>query len=201
MKKRQALFVIGIPGTGKTTVTNELRKWAALNIEVGPIEDRTIPLVPFEEYQSKISGVWRFIGVFPSLLNLKNQHYAQGTDKLSMGVQPKFLEFAEQQKANLYIEGDRLGNISVMRELIRLGYQVQIVVLGAENARLQKRYVKRGSTQKESFLKGRVTKVRNVMRWAENQPGTTIQLFPNNTLADLAGVVNHLRMRLLKEAP
>lgn len=91
----------------------------------------------------------------------------QGTDKLSMAVQPDAINFIKNKAklfpgANLFFEGDRLFTLSFL-EVCRKSEDLKVFVLQADSAMLNRRYELRGGSQAESFLTGRRTKIMNIL--------------------------------------
>lgn len=134
-----ALYVIGEPGVGKSTFVKRLTDGL-------PHEDGTSPFA-FRRYDC---GVWE--------LGARRPDYP-GTDALGMSVQPIVEQFLEGMKpAFLLAEGDRLANAKFFDFLLRIGYNLHVVILrGSEVAAVQRKL--RGSNQDPVWLKGRQTKV------------------------------------------
>ncbi len=115
-----------------------------------------------------------------------------GTDKLSMAVQPVALEFVNKAHKKwkgytIIFEGDRLFNKKFLKALM-LKHDVAIIVLEVEDDILHKRHKKRkGDTQTEKFLKGRKTKVRNIVG------GFPVIIREHNDKADTPHVVKLLK--------
>jgi len=143
---KKLIAVIGIPGTGKTTIMREWMKSRAWQ------PDRPIDLV-----DSHVCGNIRVIGKYE-----EGETFA-GTDRLSMAVQPKFLEFLQQDREEIVVfEGDRLTSNKVFKEAQRNGWELTIIHVTTSNTERERRYKERGSEQDEKFIQGRVTKVGNV---------------------------------------
>jgi AAA15 family ATPase/GTPase len=95
------------------------------------------------------------------------QHVFSGTDRLSMAVQPHAVEFLEgfdqlYPGFSVFFEGDRLGNISFLKKCKELG-ELKVFVLKASEEEKAKRHKIRQDNQSEKFLKGRVTKITNII--------------------------------------
>lgn len=91
----------------------------------------------------------------------------QGTDKLSMAVQPDAINFLKDRAklfpgSNVFFEGDRLFTLSFL-EACRKTDDLKVFVLQADSAMLNRRYELRGGSQAESFLAGRRTKIMNIL--------------------------------------
>lgn len=182
---KKAIFLVGAPGTGKTT--------AAVKImcrfhpsKYNRTENSQVKLLPYVEFSGRHS-TWRVLGRFDGL------GYAQGTDRLSMGVQPHFEAFVRTQSANLLIEGDRLANAKSLEACLGWGYRVSVVELRADARTRQVRYTQRGSEQSESFIKGRLTKIRNLrLNMAGDHPNFRWTHLNNNDEEDAQSVHKHL---------
>lgn len=186
---KKALLIIGVPGTGKTTLTRKImQELEATGWAHKPTPEK-VKYLPFKEYvidtkESRVSC--RFLGVFSD----NPTTYAEGTDKLSMGVQPFFEVWVGINSSHLVIEGDRLANVKTLEALLKNRYEVHVMVLDANENTLQARYKKRGSNQSETFLKGRATKVDNLRRAAMSL-GLTVSRDMNSNLTHQENLVHN----------
>ena len=143
---KKLIAIIGPPGTGKTTLVRELMKLFEWEY------DKPIDLV-----DSYVSGKIRLVGRYE-----EGEVFA-GTDRLSMAVQPKFLEYIKDNDDEVVIfEGDRLTSVTLFEEVSKHNYDLQIYSLKVSDETLKQRYADRGSDQSEKFIRGRKTKVANV---------------------------------------
>jgi len=161
----------GVPGTGKTVLMKRcIRK-------LGPFKSKKI-------------------GTIECLLNSKKKllilgryddadGYAQGTDMLSMSVQPEAEELVEDGKYHILFEGDRLFNVKFLVHCKKHA-DLNIFVLSAPEDLLAERYAKRGSTQSETFRRSRYSKVAKARA--------------NAALAKHIQLVNHVDREDMKEA-
>jgi guanylate kinase len=88
-----------------------------------------------------------------------------GTDKLSMAVQPdfdKFLNLSTDLDYNVLFEGDRLFNLKSLKKAKEL---TDLHVFIVESVHTKTRHIDRNDSQTEKFIKGRVTKVKNIKNW------------------------------------
>lgn len=185
---RKAVFIIGAPGSGKTTAT--LRLMEAIRATHRHVEyGSSTKLIPFTEFNNgDLARTWRFLGVFNPV-----HGYAQGTDRMSMGAQPFFTEFLALNLANAVIEGDRLCTAKSMVECWVYRYDVHVIELQADPMVRDMRYLERGSKQAESFIRGRLTKIMNLkLRMVGDRPNLHWKAFRNNTPADADVVHEHL---------
>lgn len=133
------LYIIGEPGSGKSTLIKYLTRGLSY-------EDGRSPFA-FRRYDC---GVWE--------LGARRAEFS-GTDALALNVQPAVERTLEAIRPEFVIaEGDRLANAKFFRFAIGMGYDVHLVHLeGMEVAAVQRRL--RGSEQDETWVKGRRTKV------------------------------------------
>jgi dephospho-CoA kinase len=132
----------GEPASGKTTLLKRVRQNFAT-------------LTTFK--QGLVCGSYcpstnvYFVGVFDNTM-------FEGTDKLSLSVQPSFIEFVKNtNNAKIVFEGDRLFNASLFEQLPSI-----IFILDIDKTIHAQRHAQRGHAQNETFLKGRKTKIANV---------------------------------------
>src|SRR6056300_721462 len=139
--------VIGVPGTGKSTLIRRwmrLRNWACET--------------PVELVDSHVDGNGiRVLGKYE-----QDQVFC-GTDRLSMAVQPKVVKYLSDNNDRVVVfEGERLTSVKFFRTAVELGHRLHIIELTTSSEELCDRYVKRGSNQSPSFIKGCATKIENV---------------------------------------
>lgn len=146
MKKRHALYLIGEPGSGKSTLMEYL----------------TADL-PYEEYDQPFA--FRRYDCGPLELGKRRDKFS-GTDALALNVQPAVERWVEGiLPALLLAEGDRLANDKFWAHLIELGYTLHIYQLWGPQAAARQR-LDRGTQQDERWIAGRVTKVTGLRkRW------------------------------------
>lgn len=139
--------VIGVPGTGKSTLIRRwmrLRNWACET--------------PVELLHSHVDGDGiRVLGKYE-----QDQVFC-GTDRLSRAVQPKVVEYLSDNNDRVVVfEGERLTSVNFFRTAVELGHRLHIIELTTSSEELCERYVKRGSNQSPSFIKGCATRIENV---------------------------------------
>lgn len=138
----KALYVIGEPGAGKSTLIQALTDGHPCETTDSPFPMRRYDCGPLE------------LG--------KRRDDFSGTDALAMNIQPKVQQFIEGVRpALLLAEGDRLGNAAFFAFLRSVGYDLRIVYLDAEGVAVERR-IARGSSQNEAWLRGRATKVKRL---------------------------------------
>lgn len=137
----------GEPATGKTTLMRELMKKLEKpqNFRFGLCQGH------FTEVNNlAVMGIYDGQGTF------------EGTDRLSMAVNGDFQAYVQMRKRNIMFEGDRLFNGKNLH-FIDSHYDQRIIVLQQSNETLHQRHIDRGDTQTEKFLKGRKTKIANIL--------------------------------------
>lgn len=173
--------IIGMPGTGKTTM---MRQWMAMRDWT---EDTPVKLL-----NSHIHKGIRLFGKYD------NDDIYGGTDKLSMAVQPAAIEYlsGDPSLVNIF-EGDRLTTLTFFEEAVRLGHDVTIIEMTVSDATREQRYKDRGSEQSETFITGRRTKVRKIVdRFSgspldEDEPNL-VESYPHENPADTKVIINRL---------
>ena len=168
------ICLIGEPATGKTTLMKSL-----IN-ELGPFQFADKPFS--HHYNNRIIVLGKYDkGLF------------QGTDKLSMAVQPLAIEFVRKhQDKVILLEGDRLGNLSFFKEVKQL-HQLHIVCLRTEHNTQEIRHITRNDTQTEQFKKAKRTKISNILE-AEK-----VSVFNNNNYKDMSLIKQAILERIYKK--
>jgi molybdopterin-guanine dinucleotide biosynthesis protein len=89
----------------------------------------------------------------------------QGTDRLSMAVQPDALAFFESlDDGNVIFEGDRLFNGKMLDFLQeKFPNDFKVLILTVKNSTLDQRHIDRKDDQDDKFKNSRKTKISNIM--------------------------------------
>ena len=137
------VYLIGLPGCGKTTVMKKLMSkfsdWK---------QDRPVDLL-----DTHVSGNIRILGKY-----IEGETFS-GTDTLSMAVAPKAIEFFSSSPNEIVIgEGDRLNSSKVFDSV----QDKLIIHLTVSDSEREERYKKRGSNQPEKFIQTVRTKCKNI---------------------------------------
>lgn len=138
----------GEPGSGKTTIMNTIRSKLKLKSKVFK------KILNFEESADKK------IFIFGKYVGDKYD----GTDRISMAVQPVAEEFIKNKKSKgitILFEGDRLFNQKLLTFISKL-CPLAIVILVTSDKIKHKRYKARKDDRNKTFLKSKKTKTKNM---------------------------------------
>jgi len=137
--KKQLIYLIGQPGSGKSTVTNELFKD-----------------LPFEQHTKPIAHI-----EYPNSIQLGAVRESfSGTDAYPMNIQPKVVPFIKEADCmSFFAEGDRLANDKFFTACAAASIDLTVFLLFTPNIIAAERRMARGSNQSPTWLKGRITKV------------------------------------------
>lgn len=170
MAKKELIYLIGQPGSGKSTVAMELFRGIP-----GVQMDKPIAHVNYMSQQSIQLGAIR--GSF------------SGTDAYPMNIQPKVVPFiTDSDCTSFFGEGDRLANGKFFNECAMARVILTIFLLNTPHVEAAARRAERGSNQNHTWLKGRITKVLRL--WADwGNPGFMLDGMkrPEEIVADMMG--------------
>lgn len=147
-QKNVTLVVLaGIPGTGKTTIFRKVRSTLKTK-------------KPFR--YKLVRGVMNDEG--DHVLGVYDGSAFEGSDKLSMAVQPDLIKFvnlleSKGKPVTIYAEGDRVTNASFIEE-----FQDQVNLFVVESDFVEQFREKRGIKQDEKFKKAKRTKVDGLIK-------------------------------------
>jgi len=168
----KCLAIGGVPATGKTTL---MRSLISL---LGPRKNFRYGLL-----RGSLCEQFAVLGVYEN-----NETFA-GTDRLSMAVQPHYESFAKLNKHHLIFEGDRLFTKNNLLSLIKT-HEIKIIILETDEQTLKERHEARNDTQKETFLKSRVTKINNIKKEPGLKQAMEVRTMENES--DLLDIRNSL---------
>jgi dephospho-CoA kinase len=170
MSKGIVIAIGGVPGSGKTTL---MRRFLALLVELGPVTPQKFGLVRYLRARPENGTPVNIFGVYGK----KPIDTFEGTDKLSMSVQPDAvtaMEVCVTTGETVIFEGDRLYNNKFL-QACRQTADTYILELQVDGAEQTQRCKARGSNQDEKWLKGRATKIANIRK------ANDVLLVPHNT--------------------
>lgn len=155
---RHFLYVIGEPGTGKSTLVAELAKGAEAVPVNGDSFNRTM-----------------HVGTDPLVVEIgERRERFPGTDALAMNVQPKVEHWiGVTEHEHFLAEGDRLANARFFDYLVAAEIRLLVARLYVGERTQLARLTARGQRQDGSWLRGRRTKVE---RLAATFPERTIHV-------------------------
>jgi ribose 1,5-bisphosphokinase PhnN len=145
------IYVVGYPGSGKSTAM------AA-----------AMPGSP-SAYITKPFAHTRY-GAGLAHLGANREQYP-GTDGLALNVQPTVIKWMETFKGLVAAEGDRLANAKFFNAALSAGCRFTLVYIDVPELVSRRRAWRRGSRFEESWLTGRMTKVRRLV--AQFEPHVT----------------------------
>ena len=125
----------------------------------------------------------------------------QGTDRLSMAVQPDAEKFfvglayqsnADGHNVNVIFEGDRLFNGKMLDRLSELfPNDFKILILTVKDSTLDQRHIDRKDDQDDKFKNSRKTKISNIMGSLTLMD--YIETMVNENLEDQAKIIDNIR--------
>lgn len=145
--KPSLVYVIGYPGSGKTTAVRSI-----VNGLVFRVEDKPFKHTIYSDGMVQLGYEREVFG---------------GTDSLGFNVQPKVVSWLKDCKVPLIIgEGDRLSNNKFFTSVLEQGWQLVIPFIYVSELLSMRRIKQRGTTFDASWLRRTMTKVDNVAnRW------------------------------------
>lgn len=151
-KPLKCLAIGGEPATGKTTLVQFIYESLITS-------KLTFGMVKGHYDKNKNLAL---LGIY------NNQDTFKGTDKLSMAVNTHFVKYLEKKQRNILFEGDRLFSLNNLL-LLDQHYDLRIIVLEQSDKILYQRHEQRNDNQSEKFLKGRKTKIKNIVNHLGNR--------------------------------
>jgi dephospho-CoA kinase len=180
--RMRVIAIGGNPGSGKSTLMRRLLN----DLQFPKSSEQLYELVPGHKNRNVVVlGKYdEDVGVFG------------GTDKMSMAVQPKAIEYLETSPGAVVIyEGDRLFTGSFL-EHCEDKYDLSIIHLSTTKEVREERYKERGSNQDETWLKGRESKISNIL--TNFVLMDCIETFPNNDENEQTEVLEHIKKLIIK---
>jgi hypothetical protein len=117
----------------------------------------------------------------------------QGTDRLSMAVQPDAVAFFESiENGNVIFEGDRLFNGKMLDRLSELfPNDFKVLILTVKDSTLDQRHIDRKDDQDDKFKNSRKTKISNIMGSLTLMD--YIETMVNENLEDQSKIIDNIR--------
>jgi hypothetical protein len=117
----------------------------------------------------------------------------QGTDRLSMAVQPDAEKFFESlENANVIFEGDRLFNGKMLDSLQdKFPNDLKVLILTVKDSTLDQRHIDRKDDQDDKFKNSRKTKISNIMSSLTLMD--YIETMVNENLDDQAKIIDNIK--------
>ena len=170
--------------SGKLKLTRENFKLLGISFGFVP-KFNEVKLVPYHQ-----AGLAYILGKY------EEGETFSGTDRMSMAVQPEAIKFLASLEKNAVVlfEGDRLFTASFLEHCVE-NYDTEILYLETDKDVRQERYKERGSNQNETWLRGRETKIANIM--SNMTLMFNVYKFKNNNLQDQQTIVEYI-MRTLE---
>lgn len=161
---RHLLYIIGVPGAGKSTLMAALVRGKRRRVLREP--------VLHTRYEDGLVQLGR------------ERAESSGTDALAMNASP-FVRAALEAGVwgRVVGEGDRLAHPGFFHAAEAAGYKLEVVHLRVPDGVADDRRAERGSTQNETWLQGRRTKVANLLAFV------TLELDGTRSVADLAAAL------------
>jgi len=175
------VYIIGIPGTGKSTLMKAFMERAGGEWK----QERVIDLL-----DTHSNGKYRVLGKY------EEGETFSGTDRLSMAVAPKAIEWVNTKpNETIFGEGDRLNSKTFFEAV---GDDLTIIHLKVSDNTREKRYKERGSNQSEKFIQTTRTKCQNVLEAFGDvstlfgeEKGCVVE-FPHETPEDTSKIVEFM---------
>lgn len=153
-KKPKVIFLMGVPGSGKTWLFKKLLQ------SFGKHQTIYRPGYCFEMFKLQDTRQGYMLGKYDS-------HTFSGTDRLSMSCQPLIKNFIRDTYNGVFlIEGDRLCNKKFF-DFCKENANLKLFFLNTVDQTLAERRIERNVIQSPSWLKGRFTKVYKLLQQFE----------------------------------
>ena len=164
---KRVIAIGGVPATGKTTLMRKLIK----------------DLMPLSTFKYKlVNGLYnRKKNIY--IIGIYNEELFSGTDKLSMAVQPNFVELTKKVRGGTFLfEGDRLFNQSLFEQV-----NCEKIILEVEEEIIEQRHISRNDTQSDQFKKSKRTKIQNIA------DKFNVTILKNNTKEESEHAFNYIK--------
>ena len=167
---KKCIAIGGVPAVGKSTIVTNFFKYNDY----------------WQEYKfKKLRGHYnKDINLF--IIGIYGTSIFSGTDKLSMSVNPDFIEFVDKysNKYNILFEGDRLFTLNNLM-MLKKHYELNTVIISS--IKTNERHIQRGDSQSKTFIKSRMTKIQNIIKGIDDYV-----IHHNNEIGDDKIIYNKL---------
>lgn len=178
-ESRKIIAIGGVPATGKSTIMKTFLS------QFDDWQLKEEPLLPYMHRAQHLDVLGRY----------EDGEKFPGTDRFSMAVQPKAIEFINNSFNDVLFEGDRLFTASFLEHCAEHG-ELQILIITANPTIIETRHFGRSDTQSEQFKRGRETKIDNIR--SNFLLMNYVKTFEHNTPADTRKIVGYLNQQLLE---
>jgi hypothetical protein len=177
----KVIAIGGEPATGKTTLMFELID--SIDDWVTCKPEKLLDALYSKTLNTYILGKYEKGSTF------------QGTDRLSMAVQPDAEKFIsnlhyENSNVNIIFEGDRLFNSKFLEHISKHTKHFEILLLQAKPDIVKQRHIDRNDTQTEKFINSRKTKLENINSSLVLMD--YINVMENNTYVDQQNIIGYI---------
>lgn len=163
----RTIGLMGLPASGKSTVMKHFIR--ELEQAGGRVTKERMGLLDYLKLEAVDGACYYVLGKYQ-----KSKELFPGTDRLSMAVQPYAVSFVQEMshmKASsggfpvfILWEGDRLTNKKFLKACQQVSLCEWVYLEVEEQERRARLRVRGGSTQQETWVKGRRTKISNLQR-------------------------------------
>lgn len=122
------------------------------------------------------------------IIGLYENKLFDGTDRLSMAVQPVFIEFLKEHKTKKHIilEGDRLFKKSLFDYILQENIFFRLIILECSEESKMFRHISRKDEQSQSWLDSKKTTIQNIKnKYSHN-------LFRNESMVDCDKIIEYI---------
>lgn len=168
---KKCIAIGGVPAVGKSTIVGNFFKYNDY----------------WEDYKyKKLRGHFnRELNLF--IIGIYGTSVFSGTDRLSMAVNPDFIEFVKKysNEYNILFEGDRLFTLNNLLMLENY-YELKTCIICSDKTK--QRHKERKDNQSDKFIKGRTTKINNILANIKK-----FTMYDNNEVGDDKSIYDKIK--------
>jgi uridine kinase len=171
MNCSKVTIIGGEPCTGKSTLMKQIIKKEKIN--------------EIFEYKKLLKGHQNEKII---IIGLYEDQLFDGTDRLSMAVQPVFIEYLKQQKPKKHIilEGDRLFKKTLFDYILKTDIFFRLIILECSENIKKFRHIARKDEQSQKWLDSKKTTIQNIKnKYSHN-------LFRNENMSDCDRIIEYI---------